>query len=157
MASAYHPLTSFESLTQPVELERLGRDSKFRWKRPVTRSADSNKFKNFPSIGVFALLGSLITVFLSLGILLGINGQAVWPENGIFSVLQPASLLSLHMSLNAVLVEIALAEGLNITWWYQATKSNTTLRDLHDIWAIGHSYRKAIQVWRGMDWLTLAA
>ena len=157
MASAYHPLTSFESLTQPHELERLGRDSRFRWKRPVTRSADSNKFKNFPSIGFFALLGSLITVFLSLGILLGINGQAVWPENGIFNVLQPASLLSLHMSMNAVLIEIALAEGLNISWWYQATKSNTTLRDLHDIWAIGHSYRKAVQIWRGLDWLTLAA
>ena len=158
MSSAYHPLTSFESLTQPIELERLGSSTRFRpWKRPVTRLSGTNQFNNFPSIGFFALVGSLLTVFLSLGILLGINGRETWPSNGIFNILQPASVLSLHMSLNALLVEIALVEGLNIAWWYQATKPDTTLRDLHNIWAVGHSYRRAIQVWHGLDWLTLAA
>lgn len=165
MSSAYHPLTSFENFTQPIELERLGSaydatpgKLQVPWKR-VAAKAPSRvaKTRNFPTWGALALAGSALTVAISLSILLAINGKPIWPSNGIFNILQPASLLSAHMSLNAIFIEIAFQEGLNIAWWHEATKLSTTVQKLHEIWAVGHSSRAAFRLWRSAPWVSLAA
>lgn len=53
--------------------------------------------------------------------------------------LKPASWLSAMISANSIALHIALSEGVTVAWWYKASRSDVTLRELHDTWVMGTS------------------
>ena len=77
--------------------------------------------KVVPWLPFAALIGALLTVFLALITMLAINHKPIWPSDGVYAFVQPASILSLFLSGTAILAAYALAEGVIITWWYVST------------------------------------
>lgn len=109
-----------------------------------------------PWLGILALTGSGCTSLLSLMVLLFIHNRAVWPDTGIYKLMQPASWLSALISINSTLLHIALTEGVTVAWWFKAGKPTTTVADLHDVWATGTSTVAAFQKWKKLNYVSLA-
>ena len=78
-----------------------------------------------PWLPFAALVGALVTVFLALITMLAINHKPIWPSDGVYAFVQPASILSLFLSGTAILAAYALAEGVIVTWWCVATTGTT--------------------------------
>jgi hypothetical protein len=110
-------------------------------------SSDRNleQAKSTPVRAFACLIVTGLTSFISLAVLLGIRNRPVWPSNGVYGFMQPASWLSLLLSLSGICLHMALSEGASIMWWCQASKEHATVEDLHLAWAVGTSYLDAIQ------------
>ena len=121
-----------------------------------SRRTPIKKAGNVPWYGIAALAGSGCTSLVALAILLGVHNRPVWPDTGIYNFMQPASWLSALVSINCVLLNIALTEGLTIAWWFKATRRTSRVVDLHETWSIGTSPLSALQSWRQFNYISLA-
>lgn len=109
-----------------------------------------------PWIAFAALVGAALTVFLILALLLAINDQPTWPSGGIYGLVQPASVLSLLLSLSDFLLAYSFAAGFEITWSYQANKPDASVAKLQDYYAAGSSKFDAVRLSRRCFYLSLA-
>ena len=109
-----------------------------------------------PWLPFLALFGAILTVFLALITMLAINHKPIWPSDGVFAFVQPASVLSLFLSMTAILAAYALSEGVIVTWWYQYPRPSTTIAHLQDIWTVGTSPLDALIRWRKCKRVALA-
>ncbi|KIV79614.1 hypothetical protein PV11_07165 [Exophiala sideris] len=103
---------------------------------------------SFPKLGLGALIGALTLIALSGAMLLVVQGPAkvvsdwtvhVYKTHRYVTIPKPAAWLSGILSGISVCFHIALAEGLNIAWWYHVRQRSATVRDLHNIWNHGTS------------------
>lgn len=94
------------------------------------------KIKRFPLLGAVGLLGSALTVLLSWLVLHFFNNHSV--ING-GRLPKPAAWLSIILSMNSILVHMAVSQGIAVTWWFRASKKTTTVAELHSVWAVGSS------------------
>ena len=110
-----------------------------------------------PWIAFGALFGAALTVFLILALLLAINGQPTWPPSGgIYGLVQPASVLSLLLSVSDILLAFGLAAGFEIAWSYQASKPDATIARVQDYYAAGSSTFSAVRLARRCFYLSVA-
>lgn len=100
------------------------------------KNMSARKLSRFPAMGAVGLVGSALTVLLSWLTLHFFNGHKVI-DSGHFP--KPAAWLSIILSLNGVLVHMAVSQGIAVTWWFRASKQQTTVAELHNIWSIGSS------------------
>ncbi|KAH6683388.1 hypothetical protein B0J14DRAFT_146314 [Halenospora varia] len=68
----------------------------------------------------------------------------------------PSAWLSIILSLNSVLVHMAVSQGIAVTWWYRASRKTPTVAELHNIWATGSSVVAAVVKWRTFNYIALA-
>ncbi|CZR69409.1 uncharacterized protein PAC_19309 [Phialocephala subalpina] len=108
--------------------------------------------KRFPVLGAVGLVGSALTVLLSWLTLFFFNGHKVIEGH----LPKPAAWLSIILSLNGILVHMAVAQGIAVTWWYRASREQATVADLHNVWATGSSVVSAITSWRVFNYVALA-
>lgn len=113
------------------------------WKKDLYQTHDNPKWKTSPIqfqplAGIFALLVALGCAFISLGILLLSDGQAVesWP-------VQPAVYLAIIAALTNSGLRIGRAQAVPIAWWNSAFQGST-IRDLERQWEVGNSLLLAI-------------
>src|ERR1700738_2994807 len=91
------------------------------------------KIRRFPLIGGLALIGSALTVFFSWLVLFLFEGKNVIPKGSHMP--KPAAWLSVIGSLNSILLHVAVQQGLNVSWWFRASKKQTTVAELHENWS----------------------
>ncbi|KAF8850418.1 hypothetical protein BDZ45DRAFT_751793 [Acephala macrosclerotiorum] len=70
---------------------------------------------------------------------------------------KPAVWLSVILSMNAILVHIAVTQGIAISWWYRASRKQATIEDLHNIWAVGSNRFYAVTSTKAFNYVALAA
>jgi Protein of unknown function (DUF3176) len=114
--------------------------------------------RSTPILSFTCLVATALTTIISLAILLGIRNKPVWPSNGIYGFMQPASWLSVLLSICSVCLSVALSDGVSVTWWRQASKEHATIEDLHLAWAAGTSYLDAVRnrAWKRYKYITFA-
>jgi hypothetical protein len=112
--------------------------------------------KRFPVLGAVGLIGSVLTVFLSWLVLFLFNGHRTITHEYHHLMPKPAAWLSVILSINGILVHMAVSQGMAVSWWYQASKKQTTVGDLHNVWATGSSIVSALTEWRGFNYIALA-
>lgn len=114
------------------------------------------KARTVPWLGIFALVTAASTALLSLALLYCVDDKATWSNEGWGRVTQPASWLSALISANSIALHVALTEGVTVAWWFRATRPNTTIRDLHKVWATGTSATKAAKDITTLNYVSLA-
>jgi len=107
----------------------------------------------FPVIGAIGLAGSVFTILLSWMTLFFFNHHKVI-EGGHLP--KPAAWLSVILSLNGILVHMAVSQGIAVTWWYRASREKTTVAELHNVWATGSSIVNALTSWKAFNYVALA-
>lgn len=149
--------SSFQSVSET----HTKRSSTFR--QPPFRHFESyrkelKQVRTTPVLAFTALGLAALTTILSLGLLLAVRDRPVWPTERIYSVVQPASCLSVLLAFCGFCLNIALSEGAAITWWRQACKEDATVGDLHLAWAAGMSRFDALRTraWRRYKYLSFA-
>jgi Protein of unknown function (DUF3176) len=75
-------------------------------------------------------IGSALTILLSFTVLWCFREHTVIPQESYFP--KPAAWLSIIGSLNSILLHIAVSQGLNISWWFRASRTETTVAELHN-------------------------
>lgn len=113
----------------------------------------ANVIRRFPVLGAIGLVGSALTVLLSWMTLFFFSGHKVI-DGGYLP--KPAAWLSIIISLNGILVHMAVSQGIAVTWWYRASRQTTTVAELHNIWATGSSIASAIMSWKSFNYIALA-
>jgi hypothetical protein len=116
------------------------------------RNAPFKRNVNFPYLGFVCLVGSALTILASWTILFALNHREVLE----IDFLTPASWLSAVLSTNNILLHLALAEGVNIAWWYRATTKEATAAELHDTWTYGTSLSSAVLSGKNLSYVALA-
>ncbi len=99
------------------------------------------------------LLGSALTCLFSWMTLFFFNGHKV--INGGY-LPKPAAWLSVILSLNGILVHMAVSQGVAVSWWYRASREQATVAELHNIWATGSSIASALTSWKAFNYIALA-
>jgi hypothetical protein len=117
------------------------------------KNLSSNAIRRFPILGAIGLIGSALTVLLSWLTLFFFSGHKVI-DGGHLP--KPAAWLSIILSLNGILVHMAAAQGIAVTWWYRASRESTTVAELHNIWATGSSIVSVITSWKSFSYIALA-
>jgi hypothetical protein len=113
----------------------------------------SSKIKRFPVRGAFGLIGSALSVLLSWLTLYFLNGHKVIDSGYL---LKPAAWLSIILSFNSSMVQMAVSQGISVSWWYRASLRHATIADLHNVWARGNNVMSAILSWRAFNFIALA-
>ena len=90
----------------------------------------------FPVLGAVGLIGSALTVVLSFLVLHFFDDKKTVTGR----MPKPAAWLSIILSVNSILVHMAVSQGITVSWWYRATKQQTTIGDLHNVWATGSRF-----------------
>jgi hypothetical protein len=98
----------------------------------------------FPILGAVGLIGSALSVILSWLTLHFFNHHNIITGR----LPKPAAWLSIILSLNSILVHMAVSQGIATSWWYRASRKDTTVADLHNVWATGSSVVAAVTQWR---------
>jgi hypothetical protein len=111
--------------------------------------------KRFPILGAVGLVGSALSVFFSWLVLRLFEHHEVINDEHLPLLPKPAVWLSIILSINSILVHLAVSNGIAVTWWYRASKKETTVADLHNVWAKGTSLIEAIIEWRGFNYVAL--
>lgn len=106
----------------------------------------------FPVLGAVGLVGSALTVLFSWMTLYFFNHHAIVTGR----MPKPAAWLSIILSLNSILVHMAVSQGIAVSWWYRASKQQTTVADLHNVWATGSSVVTALTSWKAFNYIALA-
>jgi hypothetical protein len=110
--------------------------------------------KYFPKMGAIGIIGSALTTVLSWGVLRTFQDRIIVDLPHFLP--KPASWLSIILSLNSILVHMAVSHGMAVAWWYRASKKTTTVKDLHETWAVGGSITEAILSWKTLNYIGLA-
>jgi hypothetical protein len=145
-----------ESATSPKPISR--NQSFFPW---LGGDEENQKFSaksltRFPLLGAVGLLGSAITVLLSFAVLKAFDGHEVISKTHWASFPKPSVWISIILSANGILVHMAASKGISIAWWFRASKRQTTVADLHNIWDRGTSTFSAVTQWKSFDYIALA-
>lgn len=106
----------------------------------------------FPVLGAVGLIGSALTPLLSFLVLHFFNGRQLVTGR----MPKPAAWLSIILSINSILVHMAVSQGITVSWWFRAAKKQTTVADLHRVWATGSSVLTAITEWKVFNYIALA-
>jgi len=117
------------------------------------RNLKASVLRRFPILGAIGLAGSALTVLLSWLTLFFFSGHKVI-DGGHLP--KPAAWLSIILSLNGILVHMAVSQGIAVTWWYRASRQQTTVAELHNIWATGSSIVAVITSWKSFNYIALA-
>lgn len=144
--SAPHSKSSPERGFFPWLEEDLERDRKLAF----------TKMFRFPKLGAVGLLGSLGSCLLSLAVLLSFNENKVISSNHWPYFPKPSAWLSAIIAANGICLHMAVNKGVSITWWYRASKKETTVGDLHNVWDKGTSVFAAVTRWKSFDYIALA-
>jgi hypothetical protein len=113
---------------------------------------DVAKAQYVPWLGLCAMILSGMTILFSWIVLKVVNGHVQKEE----SYLKPASWLSAILSGNSVFLHIALSEGVTTAWWFMASRKNTTVRDIHDMWSMGQSLSAVLLAGKRFNYVALA-
>lgn len=73
--------------------------------------------------------------------------------------LRPAPWLSAIISINSILLQAALLEGLSVAWWYNVERYGRTtqgLKALNKTWRQGTSFFAVIRSWKAFNYVALA-
>jgi hypothetical protein len=116
------------------------------------------KKASFPVKGFIGLVGAILTVLCSWGLLFASNNTQQWEERypRVAKVLQPTSILSAIISANGILLHMAFSDGMAIAWWLRASKEKATLGDLHQTWVTSSSALGAVQAGKRFNYIALA-
>ena len=128
----------------------------FPWSEPTDESTKFtfSKLRRFPILGAAGLFGSLCTIALSAMTLHFFDKQPV--EERAFRLLpKPAAFLSVILSLNTLMVHLAISQGMAVSWWVRASHKNATVKDMHNTWAAG-SIIEALLAWKAFNYVALA-
>jgi hypothetical protein len=117
------------------------------------KNLSANVIRRFPILGAIGLIGSALAVRLSWLTLFFFSGHKVI-DGGHLP--KPAAWLSIILSLNGILVHMAVAQGIAVTWWYRASRESTTVAELHNIWATGSSIVSVITSWKSFNYIAPA-
>lgn len=118
----------------------------------LSESVQSHNIIQFPWLGLSCAVLALSTVFLSFLVLRLIDHK---PELSN-KMLKPASWLSALLSFNSIALHIVLSEGVTTAWWYKASRSDTTMRELHETWKMGTSTWAVIWSGKRFNYVALA-
>ncbi|EXJ79179.1 hypothetical protein A1O3_08680 [Capronia epimyces CBS 606.96] len=105
-----------------------------------------------PWLGFAALLGSVLGLAASVGILVASNGRPIADWR-----IQPTVWLSVASTASNIMLHFALSEGANVSWWRRAMRPQTQLADLHRNWAFGNSLWTASTAGRHVDLIAVAS
>ncbi|KAG4431773.1 hypothetical protein IFR05_012749 [Cadophora sp. M221] len=117
------------------------------------RGISSKVVRRFPVLGALGLVGSGLTCLFSWMTLYFFNGHKVI-QGGYLP--KPAAWLSVILSLNSILVHMAVSQGVAISWWYRASRRKATVEELHNVWATGSSIAAALTTWKAFNYIALA-
>lgn len=146
--------TSQEIQTPPSSSSSSQNGVFFPWLEDDEHKKLSGKvLRRFPVLGAVGLLGSALTVLLSWMTLFFFSGHKVI-DGGHLP--KPAAWLSIILSLNGILVHMAVSQGIAVTWWYRASRQQTTVAELHNVWAAGSSIVSVLTCWRSFNYVALA-
>jgi len=105
-----------------------------------------------PWLGFAALLGSILGIATSVGILVASNGRPITDWR-----IQPTVWLSVASTASNIMLHFALSEGVNVSWWRRAMQPRTRLGDLHRNWAFGNSLWTATTAGRYVNVIAVAS
>lgn len=105
-----------------------------------------------PWLGFAALLGSILGIAASVGILVASNGRPITDWR-----IQPTVWLSVASTASNIMLHFALSEGVNVSWWQRAMQPQTQLGDLHRNWAFGNSLWTATTAGRYVNVIAVAS
>ena len=105
-----------------------------------------------PSLGVAALVGSLLCIAAASGILIASDGRPITDWR-----IQPTVWLAVVSTAFNVMLHYGLSEGINVSWWRRAMQPQTQLGDLHRNWAFGNSLWAAITAGRYINIIAIAS
>ncbi|KIW72176.1 hypothetical protein PV04_00393 [Phialophora macrospora] len=158
--SSYPPTEHDLQQKTPRLPRRVVNDTRFWASRFFPWSADKaevkiqdiTKARYVPWLGIGALVLSGMTILFSWIVLKVIDGHM--QKDGRY--LKPASWLSVILSANSVLLGFAISEGITIAWWYTVSRTNATIRDIHEAWSLGSSIFAAIRAGKRFNYVALA-
>ena len=105
-------------------------------------------------LGAAGVFGSLCTIALSAMTLHFFDRMPV--EERVFKLLpKPAAFLSIILSLNTLMVHLAISQGMAVSWWVRASHKHATVKDMHNTWAAG-SIVEALLAWKAFNYVALA-
>jgi hypothetical protein len=124
----------------------------------VLEETNLEQARSTPILAPTCLVLAALSSIVSLAILLGVRNKPVWPSNGVYGFMQPASWLSVLLSVSGVCLSTALSDGVSITWWRHASNERATVEDLHLAWAAGASYLDALRTraWKRYKYISFA-
>jgi len=98
----------------------------------TTSSWKTGFWKRFPRTEMLALLSALIASAFMIHIVALSDGQPIthWKY-------QPTVYLSVNYMIANLALQYALTRAITTAWWLKAIKGDTTVRELHDTWALG--------------------
>jgi hypothetical protein len=105
-----------------------------------------------PWLGFAALLGSILGIAASVGVLVASNGRPITEWR-----IQPTVWLSVASTASNIMLHFALSEGVNVSWWQRAMRPRTQLGDLHRNWAFGNSLWTATTAGRYVNVIAVAS
>ncbi|KAH8599205.1 hypothetical protein B0O99DRAFT_683187 [Bisporella sp. PMI_857] len=111
------------------------------------------KISRFPILGALGLIGSACTLVLSGITLKFFSNHEVSAFPRLFP--KPAAWLSIILSINTLMIHLAISQGMAVSWWYRASRKQVTVADLHNTWAAG-SLIEAVLAWKAFNYVALA-
>ncbi len=110
----------------------------------------ANVFRLGPLSGLLSMLVAMLSIFASLGILAGSNGQEAtsWRT-------PPSTYLAIFTAIANLCVRYAVTIGVVISWWIRSMKGST-LANLHRDWRTGTKFHAAVLSGHRMGLLGLA-
>nr|KAK5436956.1 hypothetical protein LTR18_009321 [Exophiala xenobiotica] len=105
-----------------------------------------------PSLGFAALVGAVLCIAASAGILIASNGRPITDWR-----IQPTVWLAVVSTAFNILLHYGLSEGINVSWWRRVMQPQIQLGDLHRNWAFGNSLRAAVTAGRYVNIIAIAS
>jgi hypothetical protein len=160
VVSSYPPIEhDLQQQTQPlprrvVNGTRFWASRFFPWSadKAEVKIQDITKARYVPWLGLGALALSGMTILFSWIVLRVIDGNM--QQEGKY--LKPASWLSAILSANSVFVGFAISEGVTIAWWYTVSRTDATIRDIHEAWSLGSNIFAVLRAGKRFNYVALA-
>lgn len=109
-------------------------------------------FAHLPWLGLAALVGVAGCCAAATFVLIHSDGQSIYDWT-----FQPTVYLAIASAAANILLQFALAEGVNVAWWRRSLKEGTTVNDLHRYWSYGNSLWAASTSGRRFNLVALAS
>jgi hypothetical protein len=103
--------------------------------RPADTSWKTGLWRRFPHTGMLSVLAAILASVCMIYIVSTSDGKPInhWKY-------QPTVYLSITYTIANLALQYALAQAVTMAWWIKALKGDSSVRDLHNIWAFGSSF-----------------